>query len=181
MNKVYFFCLLLSFTSITHVFSQNLPHWMTDEERALLPSYLSRSDGIRDIVIPDFKPRTSAEWEEIQALMITWTTYTSILKPIVAAAQQECIVYIVCTDSNSVKSSLTSSGIPLTNVKFLVQGFNSIWCRDYGPWNIYKDDVKQVSLTDWIYNRPRPKDDVIPGALATKMGLPIYEMINAPT
>lgn len=160
--------------------AQDLPHWMTEEERALIPSYMQNREGIRDITPPDFTPRAPAEWEEIQGLTITWTSYTSILKPIVDAAQEECIVYIVCTDSNSVKNSLTSSGIPLTNVKFLVKSFNSIWCRDYGPWNIYKNDVEQLSLTDWIYNRPRPKDDVIPGALATLVGLPMYEMTTAP-
>ncbi|MBK6484734.1 MAG: hypothetical protein IPG01_16745 [Chitinophagaceae bacterium] len=37
------------------------------------------------------------------------------------------------TDSNSVKNSLTSTGIPLTDGKFLAKSFNSIWCRDYGP------------------------------------------------
>ena len=160
--------------------AQNLPHWMTEEERSLIPSYMLNLEGVRDITPPDFTPRASAEWEEIQGLTITWTSYTSILKPIVDAAQEECIVYIVCTDSNSVKNSLTSSGIPLTNVKFLVKSFNSIWCRDYGPWNIYKNDVEDLSLTDWIYNRPRPKDDVIPGALATLIGLPMYEMTTAP-
>lgn len=160
--------------------AQDLPHWMTEEERAMIPSYMLNREGIRDITPPDFTPRAPAEWEEIQGLTITWTSYTSILKPIVDAAQEECIVYIVCTDSNSVKNSLTSSGIPLTNVKFLVKSFNSIWCRDYGPWNIYKNDVEQLSLTDWIYNRPRPKDDVIPGALATLVGLPMYEMTTAP-
>jgi agmatine/peptidylarginine deiminase len=153
---------------------------MTDDERSQLPSYLVPNEGIRDISPPDFTPRSSAEWEEIEGLVITWTSYTSILKPIVDAAQEECNVYIVCTDSNSVKSSLTSSGIPLTNVKFLVKSFNSVWCRDYGPWNIYKNDVEQLSLIDWIYNRPRPKDDVIPGALATLTGLPIYQTTVAP-
>ncbi|MBK9730941.1 MAG: agmatine deiminase family protein [Chitinophagaceae bacterium] len=180
MKKIFPLLFLILIFSSGKMIAQNLPHWMTEEERALLPSYLINTEGIRDITPPDFTPRASAEWEEIQGLTITWTSYTTILKAIVDAAQEECVVYIVCTDSNSVKNSLTSSGIPLTNVKFLVKSFNSIWCRDYGPWNIYKNDVQQLSLTDWIYNRPRPKDDVIPGALATKIGLPIYEMTAAP-
>ncbi|HUM46492.1 MAG TPA: agmatine deiminase family protein [Chitinophagales bacterium] len=180
MNKLFLLGFFVALFSAGKITAQDLPHWMTEEERALLPSYLINTEGIRDINPPAFTPRASAEWEEIQGLTITWTSYTSILKPIVDAAQEECKVYIVCTDSNSVKSSLASSGIPLTNVKFLVKSFNSIWCRDYGPWNIYKNDVEQLSLTDWIYNRPRPKDDVIPGALATLVGLPMYEMTVAP-
>lgn len=180
MKNLRHLILLLCIISAHNIAAQNLPHWMTDEERAMLPSYLINTEGIRDVNPPDYTPRTAAEWEEIQGLTITWTSYISILKPIVAAAQQECTVYIVCSDSNSVKNSLTSAGIPLTNVKYLEKSFNSIWCRDYGPWNIYKNDVEQLSLIDWIYNRPRPKDDVIPGALATAIGLPIYQTTVAP-
>lgn len=180
MIKVYTLPILLLFFAAEKVFSQDLPHWMTDDERSQLSTYVIPNEGIRDVSPPDFTPRSSAEWEEIQGLNITWTSYTSILKPIVAAAQKECTVYITCTDSNSVKSSLNSAGIPLTNVKFLVKSFNSVWCRDYGPWNIYKNDDEQLSLIDWIYNRPRPKDDVIPGALATLTGLPIYQTTVAP-
>src|SRR4030095_15847307 len=95
-------------------------------------------------------------------------------------AQEECTVYIVCSDSNTVKNSLTAAGIPLTNVKYLDFGFNSIWCRDYGQWNIYKNDVEDVSLVDWIYNRPRPKDDSIPKQLAAATGLDIYQTLIAP-
>ena len=123
MTKFYLLFLLAAGICCTSVHAQNLPHWMTEDERALLPYYLQQHDDLRDIQIPDFVPRASAEWEEIQALMITWTTYTSILKPIVDAAQEECLVYIVCTDSNSVKNSLASSGIPLTNVKFVIKGY----------------------------------------------------------
>ncbi len=173
------FILFLSLLS-GKISSQNLPHWLTDEERLQLPYYLLRNDGIRGTDPPAFVPRASAEWEEIQGLTITWVDYIPILKQIVDYAQEECTVYIVCTDSNTVKNSLTSAGIPLTNVKYLDQEFNSIWCRDYGPWNIYKNDVEELSLVDWIYNRPRPDDDVIPGALADLLGLPIYETTEAP-
>lgn len=161
-------------------FCQDLPHWLTNDERAQIPSFLSRSETIRGTDPPDFTPRASSEWEELQGLVITWTSYTSILKQIVDDAQEECTVYIVCTDSATVINSLTSGGIPLTNVKFIISSFNSIWCRDYGPWNIYKNDVDELSLIDWIYNRPRPKDDVIPGAVADHLSLPIYQTTQAP-
>ena len=180
MKKFILLSLICSLSFSLKTFAQNLPHWLTDEERSQLPSYLLRDNTIRSTDPPDFVPRASAEWEEIQGLLITWTSYTSILKQIVAAIQDECTVYIVCSDSNTVINALTSDGIPTTNVKFLEEQFNSVWCRDYGPWNIYKNDVEEVSLVDWIYNRPRPKDDVIPGALASYIGLPIYETTEAP-
>ena len=60
-----------------------------------------------------------AEWEQLDGIMITWTSYTSILRQIVDYAQEEGIVYIVCSDSNTVKNFLTSGGVPLTNLKFI--------------------------------------------------------------
>jgi hypothetical protein len=146
--------------------AQNLPHWMTEEEKLQLPSYLLNNSMIRDANPPPFAPRAMAEWEEIQGLLVTWTDYTSIIRQIIDYAQEECTVYIVCSDSEAVKSNLSTNGVPLTNLKFLKYGFNSIWCRDYGQWNVYSDDANDLSLIDWIYNRPRPKDDTIPQQLA---------------
>jgi agmatine/peptidylarginine deiminase len=179
MKKLFPFIIL--FILNPEVKAQDLPHWLTQEEKQALPGYLlNQNNFLRGTEPPSFAPRTMAEWEEISGLLITWTSYTGILHQIVDYAQEECTVYIVCTDSNSVKSNLTSNGVPVFNIKFLEQDFNSVWSRDYGQWSIYKDDVNELSLADWIYNRPRPKDDVIPGALATFMGIPIYEMTASP-
>jgi agmatine/peptidylarginine deiminase len=86
----------------------------------------------------------------------------------------------VCSDSNSVKSYLTSQGVPLINLKFLITGFNSIWCRDYGPWCVYSNICDSLKLIDWIYNRPRPLDDVIPAFVANYLNLPLYQATTAP-
>jgi len=161
--------------------AQNLPHWMTEGEKQSLPSYLQNNSMIRDISPPSFAPRTMAEWEEIEAILVTWTDYTSIIGQIIDYAQEECVVYVVCNDSEAVESNLTANGVPLTNVKFLKYGFNSIWSRDYGQWNIYSNDVDDLSFVDWIYNRPRPKDDTIPQQLATHLGLNIYQPVSSPS
>ncbi len=153
---------------------------MTDEEKLLLPTYLQNQSMLRGTDPPAFKPRAMAEWEEISGLMVTWTDYVSIVRQIVDIAQKECTVYIVCSDSESVKSNLTSNGIPLYNIKYLDVDYNSIWCRDYGQWNIYKNDVEELSLVDWVYNRPRPKDDVVPVGLSDFTGLPLYSLTSAP-
>ncbi len=62
----------------------------------------------------------------------------------------------------------------MTNVEFLNTGSNSIWIRDYGGNTIYSDDVGERALTDWIYNRPRPLDDIMPTEHANMIGMPIY-------
>ena len=129
---------------------------------------------------PQSSVRASAEWEEIDALMVTWTDYISTVREIVKYAREECKVIIICNDSNSVKSNLTSNGIPLSNIQYLEVNYNTVWSRDYGQWNIYKNNVDSLYLIDWIYNRPRPDDDAIPGEIASMENLPLYSTTDAP-
>ncbi len=159
--------------------AQNLPHKMTEGEQQLWMNYTPPANPL--FTYPPAGPvRTMAEWEELQGIIITWTSYPSILSQIVDYAQDEGIVFIVCTDSNSVKSYLTSNGVPLVNLRFLLTGFNSIWCRDYGPWSIYKEDVDSLKIVDWIYNRPRPLDDIVPEFFADYINVPVYQTTASP-
>lgn len=161
-------------------FGQVDDHRISPAEQAAMPAYL-QALGRSGITTPPVSPvRASAEWEEIDALMITWTNYTSVLKEIVRHAQAEARVVIVCADSNAVKTYLSTNSVPLTNVEFLLAPYNSIWCRDYGQWNIYTHDVDSLALVDWIYNRPRPKDDTLPSSVARYEDLPIYQTTAAP-
>jgi agmatine deiminase len=175
------FSLLFFFWS--HVlFAQILPKHMTEEERLIMPQFIqdllstSRS-GNQPPVSP---VRAMAEWEEIDGLTITWTGYPSILQEIVRHARLETRVYIICSDSNSVKSSLTAAGVPPGNISFVIAPFNSVWIRDYGQWNVYTNDVDSLLLIDWIYNRPRPNDNAIPSFMSGYLGLPIHGMTSSP-
>lgn len=178
------FLLPLIFIFSTQVFAQSLSHRMSDAEKTQMPDYLrhiQQNQVASGITTPPSSPvRASAEWEEIDALIIAWTSYTAILKDIVRYAQTETQVFIVCSDSNAVITYLNNNTVPLTNVHFLIVPFNSIWCRDYGPWNIYTNEVDSLALIDWIYNRPRPKDDTVPSGMMRYTGLPMYEMTAAP-
>lgn len=160
----------------------NLPKWTTPEEKGAISAYASSRAYATDAITvpPGFPVRTMAEWEEIQALFITWRTYPSILRQIVKEAQTECLVVIICSDSNAVKSDLTTNSISLTNVRFLQKDSNTIWMRDYGGNTIYKNQVEDLMFVDWIYNRPRPKDDVIPEAIATNFSIPHYATTQPP-
>ena len=163
-------------------FSQFLPKGLTQEEKLLMKNYYFNSQNeIKGYNYPPFsKVRSAAEWEEIDGLIITWTTYTSVLREIVRNTVNECKVYIVCSDSNSVKSTLTSANISTTNVRYVIAPFNSVWVRDYGANNVYTHEVDSLLLVDWTYNRPRPKDDTVARSIAKITGLPLYEMNLAP-
>ncbi|NNK79968.1 MAG: T9SS type A sorting domain-containing protein, partial [Flavobacteriales bacterium] len=58
--------------------------------------------------------------------------------------------------------------------------FDSIWGRDYGAHTIYRDDVDELLLVDWIYNRNRPADDNIPITIAQHAGVPLYSTTEEP-
>jgi agmatine/peptidylarginine deiminase len=184
MNKLVLALLFIS----TSAFAQ-LPRYMTEDEKPLMDNYLIDARGINKqmAINPPASPvRASAEWEEIDGLMVAWAGYTSILRDIVRAARLETQVYIICgpqcngTDSTTIKNYLTSGGVPLSNVNFIYTGCNSVWSRDYGQWNVYTNDVDSLLLIDWIYNRPRPLDDVVPQAVATRFNLPLFSMNTPP-
>lgn len=180
--------LLLSaflFSQAQILFSQNenfLPRYMTEQEKLMMDDYLQSFDERGISTPPPFASlRTAAEWEEVQALVITWTDqFDGIQKQIVDASQEECEVIIMCTDSNDVKSYLTSQGVPDINISYIETGWNSIWIRDYGANSVYVNDVDSLILVDWIYNRPRPLDDVIPDAYGAYLGLNVYSTTANP-
>ena len=180
----------LFFTLIAHLlFAQSetiLPRFLTETETEAMKTYqFPTNRGIE--TPPDFENlRTMAEWEEIQALTISWTGYPGILKQIVRTAKEECKVIIICDDSNSVQNYLNGNqaGGPLNNLEnidFLNTDFNSIWIRDYGANTVYGNRVDTLLLVDWIYNRPRPADDMIPQEVANHLGLNLYSTTSAPT
>ncbi|MDC8002199.1 agmatine deiminase family protein [Aequorivita todarodis] len=151
----------------------NLPHNLTETEKGLVSEFQFTS--------PRFSPppsgpvRAAAEWEEVEYLLVTWNPYyPNILRQIVQAGVQECKVIITTQNQASVSNYLTTNGVDITNVTFLNVPWDSIWIRDYAGNTIYSDDVGELALTDWIYNRPRPNDDVMPAAHAAQVGIPLY-------
>lgn len=183
--KFLFLNFILSFPSWNRneAFSQqNLPVGFAPGEEMLMNDYLlSRPAAVTGITTPPFSSvRSMAEWEEIQAITVTWTNYTATLTQLVKIIQEECNVIINCTDSNAVKNTLSGAGIPPGNIGFIQQPFNTIWIRDYGPLSVYTNEVDSLLLVDWIYNRPRPKDDTIPAGIAKYLNVPLYQTLVFP-
>lgn len=166
MNRTNYFkllalsCIIFSTNSVVHA-QQDLPIYMTSDEIMQMPSYHFPTEEDRSIITspPTGSVRAAAGWEEIQSLVVCWTSYQTLLRDIVRNARLECEVIIICTDSVQVKNYLTAGNVPLSNVKYLVQPYNSVWMRDYGGNTVYMNDVDSLIYVDWIYNRPRPKDD----------------------
>ncbi|WGD34383.1 agmatine deiminase family protein [Olleya sp. YS] len=152
---------------------QLLPKGLSAKERSLVSHFQFKSSS--STAAPSGPVRAAAEWEEVEYLVIRWTSnYQNILRQIVEVGVTECKVIIVTQNQTLVSNYLSSNGIDLTNVSFLNAASNSIWIRDYAGNTIYSNDVGQRALVDWIYNRPRPDDDVVPSGHASMLSLPIY-------
>jgi agmatine/peptidylarginine deiminase len=180
----------VSFLLITSpVFSQQHQGWpneITEEERNHVERIgfpPTQSRGI-ETPPPYDNIRTSAEWEEIEALTISWTSFPCIQKQIIAGAQNECLVIVFADDPSDAESYITgnSCGGPLTlnNVQIVDAEYNTIWIRDYGANTVYGSWNDDRILVDWIYNRPRPEDDAIPDVLAETMNIDLYSTTAEP-
>jgi len=179
MKKFYsgfLFCLFaLSLVNAQEV----LPKGLTPEEKQNLKSF--KFTGTQKTPAPDLPVRTAAQWEEVEYLVLSWTSqYQNIQRQIVQAAVKECKVLIATQNETSVRNYLTSNGVDLTNVRFLNAATNSIWIRDYAANTVYTNDVGNRALVDWIYNRPRPLDNVLPTKHAAYVGVPLYVTDTSP-
>ena len=92
-----FFSLLASRLFAQDPTTPLLPRYQTEQESQRMrlgPPEAPLSSGL---VTPPTSPvRAMAEWEELQALAITWNGHSTILTEIVRAAREECNVLICC-------------------------------------------------------------------------------------
>jgi agmatine/peptidylarginine deiminase len=163
---------------------QILPIWSTPQETFQIENNLIdfSTAGSRNTTDPPqgTEVRTPGQWEELQAVIITWTSFPSIHRQLVQHIQNECEVWIVTQDSTGVKTNITSNGGSLNNVKFINAPFNSIWVRDYGPQSVYLAGVDSLALINWRYNRNRPNDNNVPIVVGEQIDIPVYSMTALP-
>ncbi len=181
MKHVLTFFSLISFFAFTQ--EEVLPIYLTEEEKLQLSTYEFSTQETRGITTPpQGNIRTMAEWEEIEYLLVTWVpNFSRTLTDIVRAAVNECKVLIITNNPSSVANTLGNANVSLSNVEFVERGYNTIWIRDYAANSVYKDWNDSLILVDWIYNRPRPLDNSAPEAYAEQLGIPLYQMTEAPT
>jgi agmatine deiminase len=185
ITKLGALALILTISAASYAQTQpvDLPQGYAAGEENLLPSYNAlRQGSSRGITTaPNFDVRTMAEWEEIQSLVVTWTGYPDVLTEIVRHAKLECEVIIICSNPTQVTNTLAAAGVDTQNITFLIAGYDSVWMRDYGGNTVYENDVDSLYMVDWIYNRPRPDDDVTPTEVTNLKGITLYETTVAPS
>ncbi len=124
---------------------------------------------MRSVTDPPLAPvRAAAEWDESIGVFCLWDN-ASLMDEL----QRDGDVYVITQNQGWWQSWLSSHGIPTTRFHWLSAPTNTWWVRDYGPWFLW-DGNGDFGLFDNVYNRPRPLDDVIPGAIANAYGIPYY-------
>ena len=131
---------------------------------------------------PTSPVRPMAEWEEQQAVILTWASEFHILAELTRQLKNDVEVIIVCENANVVRNVLNNLDIDVSeNVRLVEDDFDSIWVRDYGPNSAYINDVDTLIMVDWIYNRPfRVRDDVVSERIAQELEVPLYTTSNEP-
>lgn len=123
--------------------------------------------------VPPVGPvRSLAEWEEATAAMTLWTNPS-----LVAALSKRGKVKIIADsrlDQSWWENWLQQNGIESNGISFFHMPTDSIWVRDYGPWFIL-DGNRQFGIVDTKYNRPRPRDDLVPVHIAKELQVPYYQ------
>ena len=168
--------ILLTLVSFTLFGQQDLPIHLTPAEKALVsqPDYVHLQATAPGVLSRSAAPKRSmAEWEEMEALAVTWTSFRPLLAQIIDETQNECDVIVICNDiDNTINQLMNNYGVtPGLNVNFIEAPYNTVWMRDYGGNPVYANDVDTMSIVDWIYNRPRPLDDALPGVVANFVGV----------
>lgn len=184
LSLTLFFAFIAIAQNETSNSEDGLPKWLTEEELRILAEGEFQPPSSRGIETPPEYDnlRSMAEWEEVQALTIAWTSYPTILKEIVRHAKEETLVIILSENVSGTEFYLESNQggealDNLDNVVILDVEYDSIWMRDYAGNPVYGSEVDDLIMVDWIYNRPnRPNDDASPEAIANYLGIDLYCM-----
>ncbi len=178
MKKLVCFLIISAFTAI-NVSSQ----YVSEDET--LPKALTEEESLRlheiglnftPTIPPDGVVRSIAEFERNQGVLVR---YPLALPVDLIEALTEHVEVVVLVANNNLKNEAAfffeTSGVHMENIRFLVRPTDSVWTRDYGPFYMLNEQ-DEISIVDFIYNRPRPLDDAIPLRLAEFLEIPHYGM-----
>lgn len=118
--------------------------------------------------------RNCAEWEPITGVLVRYPL--GLPYNLLRDMDDHLTLHVIVSSSQqaTAESNLTSNGVDMAKVQFLVAPNNSIWTRDYGPWFVF-DGEENLAIIDHTYNRPaRPQDNLIPIVFANQQGFPVY-------
>ncbi|WP_394846403.1 agmatine deiminase family protein [Pendulispora brunnea] len=145
-----------------------LPVWITKEERAMQRS-LSFNDDEPTGSAPPAGYRVPAEYEPVDAVLITWRDYTEVLGQVAVASAAAGAQVLTVSGPASIP------GVPANRYRRLGYTSNTAWSRDYGPVGI-DDSTHMLGIVDTRYAgyATRPADDAMPCKVANTLDARCY-------
>lgn len=138
---------------------------------------IAQPPAAKQDVITDPPPkavRTLAEWEELEAIALTYDTrYDSTKKQLIAEiarhAKEEVKVLIYCGGISGDLINLVKYEFDRThnfdnqnNLFFIKKDFNErVWIRDFGAHTVYEENVGKRLFIDWLYDFDFQNADLI--------------------
>ncbi|HNV62857.1 MAG TPA: agmatine deiminase family protein, partial [Candidatus Cloacimonas acidaminovorans] len=119
--------------------------------------------------------RPIAEFEPASDVLIRYPLGIPVSLVVQLANTANVICIVSSSQQSSAISTFTNAGVNMERVSFLNAATDSYWTRDYGPWFIF-DGNGEYGVVDFIYNRPRPNDNLIPQVFANHFALNYYGM-----
>lgn len=155
-----------------------IPAWLTEIEREYLERH-PRVGDLRSTEPPTGPIYCVPEYDPMEGILLAWESYTTLLIKMARAITTtgDADIYLVVDNSseqNSAYSTLSSNGVDMNRVQFVVRGTDTVWIRDYGPRYIYEGDCR--AIIDHEYNRPRPNDNAFNSYFSTYKNHAYYEI-----
>jgi agmatine/peptidylarginine deiminase len=154
-----------------------IPRSLTETERKYLQTH-PRLPSRAVTPPPTGQIRCVAEYEPMDGILMSWEAFTTTLTAMSAditnnAGADVYMVVDTTGEQSTATTALTSGGVNMSRVKFVVRTTDSVWIRDYGPRYIYQGQCR--AIIDHDYNRPRPNDDLLPSYFSTVKHHAYYE------
>ncbi len=156
-----------------------LPKWKTRKEKLsnhrIFKNSVFTSPPTGELYLP-------AEFAKMEGVLIQPGLFDSesitYYKNMVKAIHDSGALPFIITKNSSEKQAvitklLNPNNIPESDVKFLMFNYDSVWARDYGPWDTYLEGDRIT--VDMRYYSDRTNDDNIPIVLANLLDEDIYK------
>jgi len=188
MKKVILSCfvviILITFSYAQHIGSHapyefQARHHMLDSSELNAPLIPGKS--FTQTAPPTGTVRPIAEWEPMQAVLVSYPGNFGIPYSLIAEMSEDCNVITIVESSQqrtTVRTNYASNGVDTSHCSFIIAPLDSYWTRDYGPWFIMTNN-NTIAIIDFPYNRTqRPNDDNVPVVLAgaSYLNMPLYGM-----
>ncbi len=161
-------CMVMSVSALAT--EAPLPNWI-DHSREKIQVYSRNVEkGMNNP--PPQRFRLPAEYEPASAVVMSWSSYTSMLKEIAQTVTKHGDAEVW-----AVRGPSTISGADNSKYSNYSCPIDTVWVRDYGPFTV-SEDGNELGVVDTVYRhwQYRRNDDRVPECLASKKGMDTYGM-----